>query len=391
MRALIFFASLAAFNAALGETVPPESVGMSSKRLNEIGPLVERSIEAKNIAGAVTLVARRGSIVHLQAHGTFSVPGDRKMTTDAIFGLASLTKPIVHVAAMMLVEDGKLLLDDPVSRYLPDFGDAKVKLPSGELVLAKEPIRIHHLLRHTSGFPEGEKSRSEFSSIDDYKRYRAEQPLLFHPGERYHYPESTEALGWVIEEVSQESLRQFLKERIFDPLGMDDTDFGIPKEKKGREAFMMTKNGTTDSTRGGRSPDGVGISDYFDARGGLYSTAEDYWKFCQMLLNHGEFRGKRLLSQTNVQRMLATKSAPYELPGWRGTDQQMTLGFRVFVKPSESDKPFSKGTFAKGGASGTHFFVDPREELICIRMVQTRRGSGLGSEFLKIVYSAITD
>lgn len=283
MKSLVFFASLAVFNAAPGNNAPPESVGMSSERLDRVAPLIQRSIEDKYIPGAVTLVARRGSIVHLQSHG-LGIAGEGAMTTDAIFLLTSMTKPIAHVAAMMLVEDGKLLLDDPLSDYIPAFKDAKVKLPSSELVPANNPIRIHHLLRHNSGVSTTEKRHDTFPTLEAHIDEVAKLPLQFHPGERYKYPESTEVLGRVIEIASKQTLRQFMMERIFKPLSMMDTDFGIPDNKLDRQAVLFYE-GKTDVTRGGRYPDGARLTNYYSARGGLHATATDYWKFCQMILN----------------------------------------------------------------------------------------------------------
>ncbi len=391
MKKYISWLAFLVSTAIAGEVVEPESAAMSSDHLKRIDPVMQEAIDQGLFTGGVTLVARRGSIIHFEAHGSLTKTGESPMTTDAIFAIASMTKPIAHVAAMVLVEEGKLLLSDPVGKYIPEFHDTRVKLSSGELVAPEQPMRIHHLFRHTSGMSEGPK-REEFDSKDDYIRARAQQPLQFHPGERYHYPESTEVLGWVIERVSQKSLRDFLKDRLFEPLSMLDTDFGIPKEKIHREAHLMMKDDSVVPTFiSGSHRDGLQRNGYHNARGGLWSTAEDYWKFSQMLLNEGEYRGARILSRTNVRRMLAYNEQS-DLPDFKLPGHQMTLGFRVVTDRFESRSPLSEGSFSKGGALRTYSFVDPSEELIGVFMVQTRKWNG-GSldHFLEIIYGAILD
>jgi CubicO group peptidase (beta-lactamase class C family) len=288
---------------------------------------------------------------------------------------------------MMLVEDGKLLLEDEVSRYLPEFKDVKVKLPSGELVAPESPLQIHHLIKHTSGVSSPEGRRDAYPSLEAHILDVAKLPLQFHPGERYKYPESTEVLGRVIEVVSGQTLRQFLKDRVLDPLGMVDTDFGIAREKAPRKAISMR-----DGEFAFSDPEEIHLSHYYSARGGLDGSATDYWKFCQMLLNNGKFEGKRLLGRRTVQRMLATKSDPDNLPGWRREAQQMTLGFRVVTKSAQSMSPLSNGAFVKGGAGGTYCFVDASEELIGILMTQSRnRDRRMVPRFQELIYAAIAD
>ena len=391
MRLLPLF--LCSLSLSLGAPPkPPASVGMSAERLAQIGPMLDEYVDCSEIAGAVTLVARRGSIVHLEAHGKTSFKSENPMATDSIFGLASMTKPIVSVGAMILAEEGRLLLNDELGMYIAEFRDAEVRLESGDKVPAKRPILIHHLLTHTSGVSTTKRVRYSYPSLADHIRDVARLPLHFHPGERRRYPESSEVLGRVIEIVSGKTLKQFLHDRIFQPLSMHDTDFSIPDAKTDRQS-MYVADGKDDPTYGGRFADGVIPSNYFSGRGGLFSTAEDYWRFSQMLLNGGKLEGRRMVSRTTVEQMTATRNDTPDLPGWNREGRQFRLGFGVTTDRAAANTPLSNGSFWWGGAFGIIFSIDPKEELVVVLMTQapaTLR-SRIPVRFRRMVYAAIDD
>ncbi|MEO6755270.1 MAG: serine hydrolase domain-containing protein, partial [Chthoniobacteraceae bacterium] len=298
----------------------PESVGLSSSRLARIGPWVERLQAEQKIAGAVTLVARRGQLVHLEAHGLADLETRRPMRTDDIFALASMTKPITAVAVLMLLEEQKLLLTDPLEKFLPAFAHRQVAVPradaSGgfELVPAAGSITILDLLTHRAGFPglpqddspvgklwsQAIKSLPADHTLADYAERLATLPLHSQPGTQWRYGDATLLLGRVIEVASGQSLDRFMAERIFAPLGMSDTGFTLPPEKRGRLASLYQRTAGQPLTKlSPRNP----APRMFNGGGGLFSTASDYLRFCQMLLNGGELAGHRLLSRKAVELM----------------------------------------------------------------------------------------
>ncbi len=390
MCQLVLFLLVASL--CLGATpTPPESVGMSAERLVRIGPMLQEYIDRGEIPGAVTLVARRGSVVHLEAHGAMSFDSGSPMTTDTIFGLASMTKPIVSVGAMILVEEGRLLLNDELGSYIPEFANPQVLLESGEKVAAKRPVLIRHLLTHTSGVSTTERDRYTYPTLADHIEAVVRLPLHFHPGERFRYPESAEVLGRVIEIVAGKTLKQFLHDRIFLPLSMPETHFGLPNDKKGRQA-MYVRDGKEDPTYGGHYPGGVIPTKYFSGRGGLFSTAEDYWRFCQMLLDGGKLDGRRIISRPTVEQMTQPMRNPPDLPGWT-RNGQFRLGFRVTTDRAAEETVLSNGSFGWGGAYGTIFSIDPKEELVVVLMTQVRGilRSRIPGRFRRLAYAAIGD
>lgn len=312
----------------------PETVGLASERLARIGPFVERLQSENKIAGAVTVVARRGQLVQFEAHGLADLESKRPMRADDIFALASMTKPIASAAVLMLVEEGRVLLSDPLEKFLPVFRDRKVAVaktdaPGGyELVPAARSITIHDLLAHRSGFPgqpsdnrpaanlwrDGMRSLPADSLLADYVDKLATLPLNAQPGAEWRYGASTTVLGRVIEVVSGKTLDVFLRERIFEPLGMIDTGFAVPAEKLGRLVPIYSRRGNGPLMKvasPSTSPR------FLNASGGLFSTASDYVRFCQMLLNGG------------VSGLLG-----------------------------------SPGTYGWSGAYNTYFRIDPQENLI---------------------------
>jgi CubicO group peptidase (beta-lactamase class C family) len=404
LRWLCVLAALAAIAPAQSlSVIDPEEVGLSSERLRRIEQVVGEQVAAREIAGAVTLVARRGGIAHFKAHGMSDVEAKRPMRTDTLFRIASMTKPITSVAVMMLYEEGRFLLTDPVSLYLPEFKEMKVLPPEGSPgaapAPAKRPITIRHLLTHTSGLtyhwnrrlgPALKQAGITHGLIQDEGTLRekmkilATLPLLFHPGERFEYGLSTDVLGCLVEAVSGMSLDEFFRRRIFEPLGMDDTHFFLPEEKVSRLAAVYRRG---EGSPIERLPEGPvteeagtvysasypyqGPKRYFSGGGGLVSTAGDYARFAQMLLNGGELDGVRLLSPKSVELMTMNHV------GGLDVDFGFGLGFGVTRDERDLRELGSVGRYGWGGFFYTDFFVDPQEELIGVFMAQLHPSGGL--------------
>jgi CubicO group peptidase (beta-lactamase class C family) len=316
---------------------------------------------------------------------------NKPMTKDAIFRIASMTKPVVGVAVLMMVEEGKIRLTDPVSRFIPEFKDLKVAVPQGNAgqgggrgapppkfytVPAEREITIRDLLTHTSGLVSGTISTAEATkfqrkpgdTLADYIPHLSQVPLEFQPGSRWSYSPGAgfDTLGRIVEIVSGQKLDQFLKQRIFDPLGMKDTAFNINEVQKPRVATMYQK--TASGLQ--RSPNQPAPpTTYFSGGGGLSSTADDYSKFAEMLVKGGQFNGKRLLSPRTVE-LMGSPYASDTLPG-RARGEAWGLSVRVITDAVARNISLSNGSFGWQGAFGTHFWVDPKEKLVGLLMVQT--------------------
>ena len=393
----------------------PEDAGISSERLQRIQPLIKSHIDAKDFTGAVTLVARRGKVVHMAAHGLMDVEAGKPMRPDALFRMASMTKPITAVAVLMLMEEGKLLLNDPVSKFIPEFKNPKVAAwtlpndPRGagvRLVTADREVTLQHILTHTAGLavsnegPAGEYFRqaklSPPISLGEYSKRVGALPLNFQPGTQWQYTGGVgfAVLGRVVELVSGMNLDQFFKQRIFTPLNMTNTFFDVPSNRMGDVApvYARTAQGLVkDAPTAPRPPD----VEFFSGAGGLTGSAEDYLQFCQMLLNGGELRGARLLSRKSVELMSDNaigdlNLANYPEPGQNLSGYGFGLGVRVRKSNGASGWLGSVGDYGWAGAIGTYFWIDPKEELIGIVMMATRVGR-LRSEFPNTVYQAIVD
>ncbi len=396
----------------------PESVGLSSERLQRINQLIERKIKEGKVVGAVTLVARRGKVAHLAVAGQADVEAGKPLKPDAIFRIYSMTKPITTVAAMMLLEEGKYQLDDPLHLYLPEFKDVMVAGEGGALVKPKRPLTPRDLMSHTSGMTYGIFSNTEvdkqyraanlFSpdmTLAEFSKKVAALPLLFHPGEQWNYGVSTDILGRLVEVLSGMTLDEFFHQRIFKPLGMNDTGFDVPAAKI--ERF-------TTNYQWGASPFALGegagnrtVADhpsksayarparFYSGGGGLVSTAQDYLRFCQMVLNGGALDGVRLLSPKSVQLMSMdhTKRARPSAAGPAlSKGAGFGLGFQVVIDSAEQQRLGSVGTIDWSGAASTHFFIDPQEQLIGILMVQKFPADfRLMAEFRTAVYQAIVE
>jgi CubicO group peptidase (beta-lactamase class C family) len=406
---------------AAGQDLPsakPEAVGLSSERLNRIGAAVQRSIDEKRIAGAVTLVARRGRVAWLKAQGMRDRESGKPMETDSIFRICSMTKPITSLAAMMLYEEGRFLLDDPVSNFIPEFKHPKVlvKPASGNsyTIPATNEITIRNLLTHTSGLtyhwnPDLGAMYKDANvahgllpyegTIGDSVKRLAALPLLFNPGERWEYSLGVDVLGYLVEVVSGKPLDEFFRTRIFDPLGMKDTYFYVPEEKLGRVAAAYTWYDKDGLSRFPEKPIAEGpfayAADYpygrlrklFSGGAGLSSTAMDYARFCQMMLNRGKAGEKPLLGRKSVELMT------HDALGRISTDQGFGLGFGVDGIKSPLKELGSPGEYNWGGFFYTAFVIDPKEEMITVFMAQLHPTGGLNLDrlFHALAYQAIID
>jgi len=397
-------------------TTKPEDVGVSSERLHRINQMIDRHIAAGDIAGAVTIVARKGKVVHHAAQGVMDLQSKQPMSAASMFRIASMTKPVVGVSIMMLVEEGKLHLNDPVSRYIPQFKDMKVAVsqPAGQTpggraggaagtglhfytVPAQREITIKDLLTHVSGLGSGPMSNSDIDKVArkdgetlaDYIPRLGSTSLEFQPGSRWTYSPGAgfETLGRVIEIASGTRLDQFFRTRIFDPLGMKDITFWPSDAQMPRVATVYGR-GANGLTKTPTPNDTMSRNVYFRGSGGLYSTAEDYIPLGMMLANGGELNGKRLLSRKTVE-MLRAAHVKDSLPG-RPAGEGYGLSVRVVTDHAARGTMLSDGTFGWSGAQGTHFFVDPQEELVGVLMVQTSIGE-LQREFEDLVAQSVMD
>jgi CubicO group peptidase (beta-lactamase class C family) len=360
-------------------TASPESVGMSTKRLERVKAYMQEYIDTNQIAGSVTLIARKGKVVHYEAQGWRDKEAQQAMPRDAIFTLMSMTKPIVSTALMMLWEDGKFLLDDPISKWLPSYANKQV-LVEGQLVRPARPVTVRHVLTHTSGLSleppasgapaQGQgQARPRPATLGEAIERAAPIPLAFHPGDRWQYGASTDYVGILVEKISGMTLDAFLRTRIFEPLGMRDTFYNVPREKVDRVAAVYSPG------EGGkislfRKPEFREPTTYFPGVAGLNGTAADYFRFSQMLLNGGELNGVRLLGKNTVNLMFENHIGTDKRVYVRGDGYGFGLGGAVLLDRAKAPDALSVGTWSWGGAWGTIFWIDPVEELIPIMLIQ---------------------
>ncbi len=399
--------------------VEPEAVGLSTERISRIDKAMEAHVAEKKIAGGVVLLARQGKIAHLGAYGMMDVETGKSMAPDTIFRIASMTKPITSVAIMMLYEEGHFRLNEPVSKFIPAFKEMHVLPPesdedSTEPVPAKRQITIWNLLTHTSGLTYHWNERlgpqyaaanithgllQDESTLAEKMKVLATIPLLHQPGAGNEYGLSIDVLGYLVEVVSGMSLDAFFSERIFKPLGMQDTHFFLPDAKRERIAtvYERTKDGPIKRKSQEPTVEGSliystdypynGPRTYFAGGGGLVSTASDYARFSQMMLNGGRFNGVRLLSRKTVELMTVNQLADMDV------DYGFGLGFSVVRDESDLNEVGSVGTFGWGGFFFTNFFIDPQEQMIGIFMCQLHPSGGLdlGEKIRILCYQAIAD
>ena len=390
----------------------PDDVGLSAKRLERIGGMIQRAIDTRQISGAVTVVARRGRIAHFEAHGLMDIEANAPMRKDTIFPIASMTKPVTAVAILMLVEEGKVRLSDPVSRFIPEFKDTKVAMPrsgsaggEGDIytVPAKREVTVHDLITHTSGLGSGGAAsaatahiapRDLTGTVADWAAKLGAAPLDFQPGTRWAYSglAGIDTLGRIVEVASGLTFDEFLRQRVFEPLGMKDTAFNVPEDKKQRVVTLYRR--TPDGLELRAVPAWVATTTLHGGGGGLWSTAEDYLQFAQMLVNGGELNGTRLLGSRTVDLMASNHVGNlYEKAGSVGGGPGKGFGLTVDVvldAVAARGDHRSTGSFGWGGAFGTTYWVDPKEDLTAVLMVQTP-GGPLRADFQNAVMQAIVD
>jgi CubicO group peptidase (beta-lactamase class C family) len=405
----------------------PESVGMSARRLERVRPAMQEYVDRGVYAGVSTLIARRGKIVHSGQFGWRDREAQAPMSPDTIFRLYSMTKPIVCVGLMTLLEEGRCTLFDPLAKFVPAFGAVKVKEADGSLIDPARPVMLGDLMSHMSGLsyhfvdesPVGQMYRgaklmdvqcSLEAAIDDLARF----PLAFQPGSRWRYSVGVDVVARVIEVISGRPLGAFLRERLFEPLGMVDTAFGVPPEKRNRLAAMYGRPDVTASDTTVMSEFdawGKGVNDRLDVsksypvdspgvfvRGGhgLFGTIGDYFRFAQMLANGGRLDGTRILGRKTLALMHANRVPaallPLDIGGLPLPGYGFGLGSRVLLEVAESGAPGSVGEFGWAGAAKTHYWVDPQEEMVGLFMTQSMMSFDLPELGLRaLAYQAIED
>jgi CubicO group peptidase (beta-lactamase class C family) len=392
VRNFVSFLLLVLLTCAAGAadlpTAKPESVGMSTQRLGKLKSEMQALVDRNQLPGVVTMVAKDGKVVEFDVAGKRDVESGAPLQKDSIFRIYSMSKPITGVAMMMLFEEGKWQLNDPVSKHIPEFANlkvAKVNPQTGAVtqVAPDHPMTMRELMSHSGGLTYGvfgstpvDKMYTDVNVLDRDATLQAmidklgKIPLLHQPGERWHYSVSADVQGYLVEKLSGQPFPEFLKQRIFDPLGMKDTGFYVPAEKLNRFVSFYTYDkdrkfiahpGVPDFSKPPGAPSGGG---------GMVSTAMDYMRFCQMLLNGGELDGHRLLSPLSVQLMRSNvlpASARTMAPG-----TGFGLDFAVVEDPVAAGGYGGEGTFYWGGYAGTWFWIDPVYKMIVVGMIQIR-------------------
>ncbi len=391
----------------------PERVGMSSERLERIQPIMQSYVDDNLVAGTVTMIARKGKIVHFEANGYMDAENKVPMRKDAIFRIASMTKPITSVALMMLWEEGKFQLNDPVHKFLPEFKDQKVSTTSdvsgetGELVPVKRAATIRQMLTHTAGLGNAYIGNTEAyrevtavrpdDTLETLIKRIAAMPLNYEPGTAWQYSAATDVVGRLVEVISGMPLDEYMEQKIFEPLGMTDTHFYLDNTKDGRltAQYQPGKDNKIELQDPG-SDQSRWISgenkQTFRGAGGLVSTAHDYVRFQQMLINKGELEGKRLLAPSTVSLMIDNHTA--DLPLWlAGPGTGFGLGFGVILDRGKAGTPLSEGAGYWGGAFCTISWVDPEQELVGILMTQVRPYTHINirQDFQVLTYQAIVE
>jgi CubicO group peptidase (beta-lactamase class C family) len=406
--ALLFAASAAhAEDGILPMASKPEEVGLSSTQLKRLEDVTQKHIDEGLVPGAVMLVARRGKIAWMSVLGKRDVAAGDAMKFDSIFRIYSMTKPIVSVALMQMVEEGKLQVSDPVSKYLPEIGKMKVgieKTVDGKPVLQltdpDRPMTVQDLLRHTSGLTYGNRGTSlvhqayvnakigdRTATVEEMVHRFSGVPLLFTPGARWEYSVAVDVQGRLIEVLTGKKLGEALSERVLQPLGMVDTSFQVPADKLARAAQPGQKPNGPPMTPRFKVDDGA---KYESGGGGMLSTTEDYLRFTMALANGGAFGGKRIIGKKTLEFITADHVG--NRPG-RPDGFGFGLGFEVHTRLGDSAIEGSVGEYGWSGAAGTTFWVDPKEELLAIYMVQASEGDTrfLRTQFRTMVQAAIID
>jgi CubicO group peptidase (beta-lactamase class C family) len=401
MRALLVVLALASVTLppapAVGQTALPtakaENAGMSTERLSRLGDGMKSLVDQGRLAGVVTMVARHGKLIEFEAAGKRDMAANLPMQKDSIFRIYSMSKPITGVAMMMLFEEGKWQLNDPVAKYIPEFANLKVYATdaAGNMVLNDQthPMTMRELMSHTAGFTYGYFSNTPVdklqreadvlnvnNTLQEMITRVAKLPLNAQPGSEWHYSIAVDIQGYIVQKLSGMRFEEFLEKRIFKPLNMVDTGFYVPADKLKRLAQLYDYD-QEGHLQIAQSP----INHDFSAKpalpsggGGLVSTATDYMRFCQMLLNGGRLGGVRLLAPRTVELMRTNVLAPSM--SVFGSGAGFGLDFAVYTDPIAAGGYYGKGTYWWGGAAGTWFWIDPTDDLIVIGMIQQVAGTG---------------
>ena len=388
----------------------PEEVGLSSERLERIGEVFQDYVEEGRIAGAVGMVLRNGKLAYVDAWGMRDLGSGDVMEEDDLFKICSMTKPVASVAVMTLYEEGHFFLSDPIGRYLPALANLRVanlaEASAGQEIpteRARRQVTIHDLLRHTSGFTYGDLSNTVVDAayrereilyqptLEDQVAALGEIPLLYQPGTQWNYSVSVDVLGRLVEVVSGQPFDVFLRERIFDPLGMADTGFRVPDSKSDRVAPTYGHSGPDRALGPGDTSICDLPSTLFSGGAGLRSTAQDYARFAQMLLNGGELDGARILGRKTVELMTVDHLEEGMPTGFLSPGWSFGLGFTVKTEAGLDGLPSSVGEYNWIGIQGTSFWVDPEEDLVGVFMVQIRpnRDITFRDQFKRLVYQAL--
>ena len=418
--AILFLAGSVFSQVAPLPEAKPETVGFSAERLKRLDMGMHAVIDSKQLAGIVTMVTRHGKLVHQDVYGMRDIAGAKPMEKDTIFRIYSMTKPITGVAMMILFEEGKWKPGDPISKYIPEFADLKVYAgtDAGGNIKLEPPAHaptIGELLSHTAGFTYGvfgdtpvdkmyqQSNPLQAGSLKEFIDKLAKLPLVYQPGEGWIYSVSVDVQGYLVEKLSGKPFPDFVRERIFEPLGMKDTAFFVPKEKLSRLATVYTTDAKNPNLAA--VPPDAGVSrapGMPSGGGGLYSTPGDYLRFAQMLLNGGELNGARILSPSTVQLMRSNHLPERLMTGKFGIGfytMQPGLGFgydfAVFEDPIRIGSPAGKGTFLWDGVAGTWFWIDPTNDVVFVGMIQ-RRMTAPGAPSMEdlaraLLYQALVD
>jgi CubicO group peptidase (beta-lactamase class C family) len=378
----------------------PEEVGFSTERLERLHAAMQREVDAKELAGIVTVLARHGKVVEERSYGKKDIASGSPMTKDTIFRIFSMTKPVTGVAMMILYEEGKWYPSDPISKYIPEFAHLKVFKgvdQSGAMILedAVHAPTMSELMTHTAGFTYGffgntpvdkmynEQKVMQSQSLQEMIDKLAKIPLLYQPGTRWEYSVSMDIQGYIVEKLSGQSMPDFMQRNIFGPLGMKDSGFFVPKEKRNRFATLYREDQNAqlaaDATVEGKPTDYAAQPSMASGGGGMVSTAEDYLRFAQMLLNEGELDGVRILAPATVQLMTSNHIAPTLMKGENPIGPRPGLGWgydcAVFTDPQQAAAVVGKGTFWWQGAADTWFWVDPSDDVVFVGMTQRMLGA----------------
>jgi len=398
----------------------PETVGFSSQRLERLHTLMQQAVDGKHISGAVTLLARHGKVVDYRAYGTRDMASGAPMTLDTIFRDYSMTKPVTGVAMMILYEQGKWLPSDPISKYIPEFTHLKVFKGvdgNGKMILVDpdHAPTMRELMTHTAGFSYGNGTTvadamykdlgvRQSKNLQEMIDRLAKIPLFYQPGKGWLYSMSMDIEGYIVEKLSGQPLPDFMHDQIFAPLGMKEAAFYVPEAKRNRFATLYETSPQgdliLDTTNGSGNGDYSAQPTMPSGGGGLVSTAEDYYRFAQMMAWRGELNGARILAPATVQVMTSNHVPEALLTGeFSIGSQTLRPGFgygyncAVVFDPPEANLPEGKGTFFWDGAAGTWFWVDPTNDVVFVGMIQRLHGGQPNLEYLSrnVVYQALVD